>query len=949
MAYTVKIALKVDFKRIIDGVTSANLAGKKVYGFVNGVNVTTVPGVLVDSAGLITMQGVPPLTTTTVMQVTLNASGNVTFRIGDDDAHINPNDLRTSEVTVGTSNIYSLALTAANAGQLKSYTSSNLYEVIDVVPAPDVSANDALNSIVGITNEMEYRIDTESVWTDYAVTPITPIMLAGVHYVEVRLKNGYGGVPSLSKIVNFTTNPIPAAPAVTADDINNKVIGIDNTMEYCVNGGSWVAQDSVDVNTVDLRGVTPVEVRVKSLDGNPVGLITTLNFTKADVPAPNVTADNENNVIVGINGGMEYNIDATGWVDQNVTPFTPLAGNHSVDVRLKATQYTNASPVTILTFTANSNPAAPNVSANDDGNLIVGLTSAMEYTIDGGSWIDGSVTPNLDGVHVVHVRLKAHDTTPVSNVTEIYFTFNPPAAPNVSANDVTNAIVGLTGLMEYRVNGGIWVDGSTSVDLSGNKTVEVRVKSVGQVPAGNIKSLSFTSSGENTGGNTVMADRTGSGGIDIELSELTGLEAIQVNDVVVLQFNDTVDVASFDAARIDENTGKSLSVTYLVKDGNGDLVPSREVAAFKTTAEWEAGATFNNADFDWKLKQTPANVALEAGYFTWEKTDKDNDTLVIAPPVGGWKKGVTIRIELDNAIVDDFGNTMENDKDEVIYARVVSESETFITAPTENTVYLPYVDGTPADMVIPVAGYTRDPNGTARVQNVVVKATATDGTVLTATIPGADTDVVDGTTVEGYTYSFTPNAVNGGDFAVEFKLPVVVAEQKYKWVISAKSTNAESVETAAVNTKIVYHECYDNRALVLAATVGGKDAIGGTVKFKANEAGAKSLSFTLQGDYLDNSVILVKNTYTDGVLNAIPAGAITTIVNSPAGIEKTEKVIVADVAQFTVGTDPSKDDAEYVIVLQATTKAGSVVNFPITVKIDTIGLKVKKARKRPLV
>lgn len=947
MAYTVKFALKVDFKRVIDGVISANLAGKKVYGFMNGVNVTTVPGVLVDSGGLITMQGVPPLTNTTVMAVTCSSSGNLTFRLGDDADHINPNDLRTSEVTVDNSNIYSVALTAANNNQLKNYSSSNLYECIDAAPAPSVSVDDTANSVVGITSDMEYRIDGGD-WTDYAVTPITAIMLAGIHYVEVRYKNIYG-IPSLSQLLNFTTNPVPAAPNVTADDINNVVIGMTSDMEYRFNGGAWVAQSISDINLVDLRGNNPIDVRVKSIDGNPSGLIKSLTFTKESVAAPNVSADDVNNLIVGMNDTMEYNIDAAGWVDYQTTPLLYIVGNHNVDVRYKETNYNNPSSVKTLQFTANQVPPAPNVSADDSGNVIIGLTSSMEYKIDGGSWIDGSIIPNLVGVHIVQVRLKAVGETPASNITDIYFTFNPPVAPNVTVDDVNNKMVGITADMEYRINNGPWIDGSLVPDLSGDNTVDVRVKAIGEVPAGEIKTLTFVKNVENinNGGNNNM-DKTVNGGIDIELTDLTGLEAIQPNDVIVLQFNDSVDISTFNAARIDENTGNSLSISYLVKDENGLLVPSREVAAFKTAAEWEAGATFSNIDFDWRLKQTPANVALEAGYFAWESTDKDNDTLIIAPPVGGWKKGTTVRVELDKDLMDDFGNVLENDKDEVIYARVVSESETFISAPAENTTYLPYVDGTAADLVIPVAGYTKDVNGTGRVVKVVVTATATDGTKLEATIPGSDV-VATGTTVEGYEYTFTPNAQNGGDFSVVFALPTVVAEQKYKWVITAKATNFETVESAGVNTKIVYHECFDNRPLVLAATVGGKDAMGGVVKFKANEAGDKSVSFTLQGDYLDNTVILVKNTYTDGVLNAIPAGAITTIVNSPAGIEKTEKVIVADVGQFTIGTDPTKDDAEYVIVIQGTSKAGNVVSFPITVKIDTIGLKVKKARKRPLV
>ncbi|WP_166243357.1 S-layer homology domain-containing protein [Paenibacillus turpanensis] len=153
-------------------------------------------------------------------------------------------------------------------------------------------------------------------------------------------------------------------------------------------------------------------------------------------------------------------------------------------------------------LTVGTVPTAPNVSADDANNVIVGLTTAMEYKVDSGSFVrfDGTNAPDLSGTHVVAVRYAADPSSgaPAGAEALLSFTPNPPPppAPNVSADDANNVIIGLTTAMEYKVDGGSFVrfDGTNAPDLSGTHAVAVRyaADSSSGAPAGAEALLSFT-------------------------------------------------------------------------------------------------------------------------------------------------------------------------------------------------------------------------------------------------------------------------------------------------------------------------------------------------------------------------------------------------------------------------------------------------------------------------
>jgi hypothetical protein len=205
---------------------------------------------------------------------------------------------------------------------------------------------------------------------------------------------------------------------------------------------------------------------------------------------------------------MEYSTDGgSSWTTYNPDNTPTFEGNQTVKVRVKAEGINPAGEETTVSFTVNPpqpvTPAAPSVTANDVTNKLVGAGATMEYSTDGGSsWTtyNPDNTPTFDGNQTVKVRVKAEGINPAGEETTVSFTVNPPqpvtpAAPSVTANDVTNKLVGAEATMEYSTDGGSsWTtyNPDNTPTFEGNQTVKVRVKAEGINPAGEVRTVSFT-------------------------------------------------------------------------------------------------------------------------------------------------------------------------------------------------------------------------------------------------------------------------------------------------------------------------------------------------------------------------------------------------------------------------------------------------------------------------
>ncbi|WP_090116770.1 S-layer homology domain-containing protein [Cohnella sp. OV330] len=155
--------------------------------------------------------------------------------------------------------------------------------------------------------------------------------------------------------------------------------------------------------------------------------------------APNVSADDASNTIIGLTTAMEYQIDGGAYVRYDGTSAPDLTGAHTVKVRVAADPATGtpAGAAATLSFTSNPPaPAAPNVSADDASNTIIGITTAMEYQIDSGAYVryDGTNAPDLTSAHTVKVRVAADPATGTPAGADTTLSFTPPSTPDPSTS-----------------------------------------------------------------------------------------------------------------------------------------------------------------------------------------------------------------------------------------------------------------------------------------------------------------------------------------------------------------------------------------------------------------------------------------------------------------------------------------------------------------------------------
>ncbi|MBY6273032.1 MAG: hypothetical protein CW346_12555 [Bacillaceae bacterium] len=225
----------------------------------------------------------------------------------------------------------------------------------------------------------DYTISTTDNGSDTTVSDDTKVVIEladglfvdGDNTISVAVaapRNVQDGSANLLKEFAATTvtvkyvNDAPAAPSAEVAQGTNagtiKLTGVSSAMEYQVNNGSWNSITGTAVDNIPVNIGDTVKVRVKANGYVPAGTPQTLTIAANDIKpaaAPNVTADDDNNVIVGIDNTMEYSLDnGQTWVTYDPDNAPDLSGDKTVLVRVKQTTTQPASDAKTLTFTTNS-------------------------------------------------------------------------------------------------------------------------------------------------------------------------------------------------------------------------------------------------------------------------------------------------------------------------------------------------------------------------------------------------------------------------------------------------------------------------------------------------------------------------------------------------------------------------------------------------------------------
>ena len=166
----------------------------------------------------------------------------------------------------------------------------------------------------------------------------------------------------LSSIVVFLAYVEPAAPTgvtFSFDGANAlKLMGVTRSMEFSLDGGNtYISVTSADQvlsseQASGLNAERDIRVRYKAAAQTPASTALLINLLPGPA-SPGVTADDNANVINGINNTMEYGMDQINWIKYNNNP-PDLSGDKTVYVRIPGTGVTLPSAAVTLNFTANS-------------------------------------------------------------------------------------------------------------------------------------------------------------------------------------------------------------------------------------------------------------------------------------------------------------------------------------------------------------------------------------------------------------------------------------------------------------------------------------------------------------------------------------------------------------------------------------------------------------------
>ena len=300
--------------------------------------------------------------------------------------------------------------------------------------APNAVYNIATDRITGVTTAMEFSLDGGTTWARVAGTFI-PRESIGSSATAVIVRTAATATAAVSeeRIVNVPEGPSNAPTGLTIDFAREVVTGVAPGMQHSTNGTTWTNITGTELNIAAMipaagtaSNVT-LRIRFAATATVPASDAQILILPRRPA-APLATAarfDGFTESLI-LADTMEYRAGTAAAI-----PWTPVpSGQSSVSVslgtaavthqvRIRATASSFASAA--LNVSVPRRPVAPNAVYNAATDRITGVTTAMEFSLDGGAtWtrVTGTFIPRdvfgNDGITVVRIRTAATATAAVS-------------------------------------------------------------------------------------------------------------------------------------------------------------------------------------------------------------------------------------------------------------------------------------------------------------------------------------------------------------------------------------------------------------------------------------------------------------------------------------------------------------------------------------------------------
>ena len=353
---------------------------------------------------------------------------------------------------------------------------------------------------------LEYKFAGGS-WSDLKEGDNTVVFASG--NLEIRTKGDNDTLPSTSVVLG--TIPISLDPPELKGDDNSKDIYymasvwtlLDNTFEYKIgSNGSWKSGEEFRDDS-NREETIVVYVRKKATVDRLPSKEVSIAFTKNLVLNNVITLNVAGKVLNGTTSKMEYSVNSSKvnngvWTraGDGKTTIEPFEGMYLWIREI-------GKPSTEILFIDNLKRQSLNVNDVSDGaqvyyNVATGKIANysnrnLEYRVGGGGW--SRVDAGIDVYNVGFVagklefRMRATETMMESHPVTKATIMAKASPPNVVFDDVGNKVTSINGkatasewrILEYRINpssSSPWIAGEllAAEDLSGDKTVQIRIK-----------------------------------------------------------------------------------------------------------------------------------------------------------------------------------------------------------------------------------------------------------------------------------------------------------------------------------------------------------------------------------------------------------------------------------------------------------------------------------------
>ena len=326
--------------------------------------------------------------------------------------------------------------------------------------------------------------------------------------ITITLNNGKFAaaesfIPAMVQITGLPAGVVKGEITRSSDHVLQVVLDGNSTSDYDLNVSAVV--------TVAKEGILPLQ---------SAALFKTVVFTPLAEGAPAAPAVSFS--FIGDNGGrligmmantFEYSLDGgiiyqtAAENDQKLSglELASVNGTKDIRVRVKATLRVPAGLVKIIDILPPS--AAPAVTFSFSGasaGKLVGGTTAMEYSVDGGASyvslvasgevLSRDVLASISAANDIRIRTKL-TANKLVGADKLIAIAPGPAAPVITRNDTLNTVTGLTALMEYKFNDDqYWSKfiAASPPDLSGDLVLRARIAAASLKAPGEPASLTYT-------------------------------------------------------------------------------------------------------------------------------------------------------------------------------------------------------------------------------------------------------------------------------------------------------------------------------------------------------------------------------------------------------------------------------------------------------------------------